>query len=147
MTCLTGLMIFYSPYRGPRKFLERRSWKIISTKTSPKMKLVHVVSVFLLAALAAAETDFCRQERLKCEKKCKGYATDFDCRDEGGSRSFACACGEEVPEQSAETTEPRGSGAHTRFFGSSSATVCDSSSFLPRRVAEDTFSKLRWGCP
>lgn len=62
--------------------------------------------VLALAALAAllvasfasasvsAESDWCKEQRARCLKRCGGKDADmdFDCRDKSGSRSVSCSC-------------------------------------------------------
>ena len=87
-----------------------------------KSALFAPLLLLALVAVTSGESDFCKAERLKCEKRCNGLKMDFDCNDQPpGARSVACACGgAENAAQEAAAKASSGS-THSTSFGSSAA--------------------------
>lgn len=68
---------------------------MISCKRSLALAaLTALVLASFSAAPASAETDWCKEQRARCLKRCGGKENDmdFDCRDKSGARSVSCSC-------------------------------------------------------
>ena len=97
---------------------------IPSALTSKTMKvLCLLLALGVLAASVSCESEFCQEERTKCETRCNGYKVHFDCKDEGGARAVSCSCGERREREAGSSHGSGSSSAKTQADGGSFAMV------------------------